>query len=258
MDLACLDGVVVPKDEARLPVTDEGLLRGDGVFEVMRLYDGRPYALDEHLARMGRSAQTLRLELDTAAVAADVEALLAAAQPGDALLRVLATRGGHRVALIEEMPALPGTLRLVCVTYAPTRILDGVKSLSYAANMLAQRIAREQGADDALFVTPHGRVLEAPTSSFFAVVDGVLTTPPLDDHVLDSITRRKVLEAVDVLEAPIARDDLARASGAFLASTLKEVAPVGRVDDLELDPADPVVAAAREATEALVRRELAR
>ena len=86
------------------------------------------------------------------------------------------------------------------VTYAPTRILDGVKSLSYASNMLAGRLAREQGFDDALLVTPHGRVLEAPTSSIFWVQGEEILTPPLDDHILASITRALVLQAAGALE----------------------------------------------------------
>ena len=85
-------------------------------------------------------------------------------------------------------------MRLKTITYSPTRVLDGVKSLSYAANMLAGRLAREQGYDDALLVTPHGRVLEAPTSSIFWVEGDQIFTPPLDEHILASITRAVVLD----------------------------------------------------------------
>src|SRR5919107_2515033 len=146
--LGILDGTVLPADEARLPATDEGLLRGDGVFEVVRLYEGRPFALDDHLARMEGSAANLRLPLDRQAVRADVDALLEAGRPGDAVLRVLVTRGGHRIGFIEPMPVLPETLALQTVVYSPTRVLDGVKSLSYGANMLATRLAAEAGADE--------------------------------------------------------------------------------------------------------------
>src|SRR5947209_8977209 len=100
------------------------------------------------------------------------------------------------------MPAVPDRVRLGTVTYAPTRVLDGVKSLSYAANMLAGRLARERGFDEALLVTPHGRVLEAPTSSIFWVEDGAVLTPPLDDHILASITRRIVIEVTGAREQP--------------------------------------------------------
>jgi branched-chain amino acid aminotransferase len=229
--LGILDGTVMPAGEVHIPATDEGLLRGDGVFEVVRLYDGRPFALDDHLARMERSAANLRLPFDADAVRGDVDALLEAGRPGDGVLRVLVTRGGRRIGFIEPMPVLPETMALKTVTYAPTRILDGVKSLSYGANMLASRLAREDGADEALLVTPHGRVLEGPTSSFFCSFDGrTLVTTPLDDHVLDSITRRRLLRVCEVTERPVAADELADVQEAFLASTVREVLPVHSID----------------------------
>jgi branched-chain amino acid aminotransferase len=159
--LASLDGSVMLASEATIPATDEGLIRGDGVFEVIRLYDGRPFAFDRHLARLERSATNLRLPLDLEAVRADAWRLLAraGADPEHELLRIMVTRGGRRLLLTEPMPANPEIVRLASVTYSPTRILDGIKSLSYGANMLAGRLARERGFDEALLVTPHGRVL---------------------------------------------------------------------------------------------------
>ncbi|HEX8208116.1 MAG TPA: aminotransferase class IV [Solirubrobacteraceae bacterium] len=251
MPLACLDGTVLDVAEARVPVTDEGLLRGDGVFEVMRLYGGRPFALDDHLARMEHSAQRLRLEVDVAAVRRDVEALLEANDDGDARLRVVVTRGGRRVLMIEEQKPNPPSVALACVEYAPPRILDQVKSLSYAANMLATRIAKERGCDEALLVTPHGRVLEAPTSSLFYVLDAELFTPPLDDHILDSITRRHVIELTGARERVTPRDDVRRMTEAFLASTTREVQPVHAIDDHELERGGPVT---REAARLLRER----
>jgi branched-chain amino acid aminotransferase len=109
------------------------------------------------------------------------------------------------------------------------RLLDGIKSLSYAANMLATRLAREQDADDALLVTPHGRVLECPTSSFFLVRAGEVWTAPLSDHVLDSITRRAVLAVTTVREEPLELEALADAQEAFVAATPFEVRAVHRV-----------------------------
>jgi len=242
MSQICLDGALVPAEQAKIPVTDEGLLRGDGVFEVVRLYDGIPYGLEAHLQRMRRSAENLRLPLDIDAVAADIAAVTAANQPGDAAVRVLATRGGHRVALIEALPELRASLTLGTVTYSPTRVLDQIKSLSYAANMLCSRLARERGFDEALLVTPHGRVLEAPISSFFWVRDGALHTPPLEDHLLDSITRRAVMACADVQESPTTLDDLRGAQEAFLASSLREVVPVRGIDDIELTAPGPLTA----------------
>ena len=228
--LAILDGVVMDAAQAQIPVTDEGLLRGDGVFEVVRLYDGRPFGLQEHLDRMARSAAAIRLPLDLDALRADVRALLAGVEPADGCLRLVVTRGGHRIGLVEPMKALPDTVALATITYSPTRVLDGVKSLSYAANMLATRLAKEQGADEALLVSPHGRVLEAPTTSFLYALDGALYTPPLADRILDSITRRVLFAVTDVQERVTTLDDLATIEEAFLASSLREVHPVRSID----------------------------
>jgi branched-chain amino acid aminotransferase len=243
--LASVDGSIGPAAEARIPATDEGLLRGDGIFEVLRLYQGRPFALGAHLARFGTSAANLRLDVDVEAVHAEAQALLDAAGPVDGLLRVVATRGGHRIVLVEPLPRQLPAIRLGYVTYAPPRILTGVKSLSYAGNMLATRLAQERGFDEALLVTPHGRVLEAPTSSLFWARDGELLTPPLEDHILDSITRRVVLEETGARQVPCPREELEAADEAFLASTVREVQPIAAVEGVELATGPLTTAAAQ-------------
>jgi branched-chain amino acid aminotransferase len=252
-----VDGALVPLAEARIPVTDHGLLRGDGVFEVMRLYGGVPFGRGFHLKRMAASARNLRLELDIDAIAHDVQALLEASRPGDGLLRVLATRGGHRIVLIEPLPALPEVLSLGCVTFAPVRVLDGVKSLSYAANMLATRLAQERGFDDALLVTPHGRVLELPTASFFWVAEGTVYTPPLSEHVLDSITRLIVIEVAGAQEAATTLVGLESAQEAFAASSVVEVTAVSRIEELHLPGWGPVGREAARGLRARIEQELA-
>jgi len=257
VDTACVDGDLVALAEARIPVTDDGLLRGDGVFEVMRLYDGVAFARDRHLQRMARSAQNLRLELDVAAIARDIDALLASAEPGDALLRVVATRGGRRIVLLEALPALPEALTLGYVTFAPVRVLDGVKSLSYGANMLATRLARERGFDEALLVTPHGHVLELPTASFFWVADGAVLTPPLSEHVLDSITRRIVIEVAAAKERVATPADLESAQEAFVASSVREVIAVRRIEERDLRAPGALTSATAEKVRAYIRAELA-
>src|SRR5687768_10139345 len=221
-ELACLDGRVTPAGEAFVPVLDEGFLRGDGVFEVIRVYAGRPFALADHLDRLERSAASLLLgdAIPRAPLESEAAELLSARGRVDGCLRIVLTRGGRRLLLTEPLPPSPERPRLGFVTYAPTRVLDGIKSLSYAANMLASRRARERGFDEALLVTPHGRVLEAPTASIFWVAsDGALCTPPLEDHILASITRDRVMRLVGVSERPLSSDELLHASEAFLAST---------------------------------------
>ena len=237
-ELASLDGRIAPAEETFVPATDEGLLRGDGVFEVIRVYKGVPFALTEHLDRLERSAANIRLDgVPRAELEEEVPRLLE--QRGgaefDAQVRIVLTRGGRRLVLTEQMPAMAERVRLGYVTYAPTRVLDGVKSLSYAANMLCGRLAQERGFDEALMVTPHGRVLEAPTSSIFWVApDGRLCTPPLEEHILASITRDKLLQLVEVEERSITADELKEeAQEAFLASTTREVQSVAAIEERE-------------------------
>jgi branched-chain amino acid aminotransferase len=259
-ELACLDGSIAPAAETRIEVTDEGFLRGDGAFEVVRVYDGRPFALDEHLDRMERSAANLRMaEVPRAALEQDAASLLRERGGGafDGCLRLVLTRGGHRLLLTEPLPAAAARPRLGFVTYAPTRVLDGVKSLSYAANMLCGRLARERGFDDALMVTPHGRVLEAPTASLFWVAeDGALCTPPLDDHILASITRARVMEVMEVAERAVDTEEVKRAREAFLASTTREVQPVGAIEEREFEVEGEVTRRAAAVVGERIRSEL--
>jgi branched-chain amino acid aminotransferase len=236
--LSILDGAVMDAADARVSILDEGLLRGDGVFEVIRVYAGRPFALDEHVERMRRSAASIRLAFDEDAVRADAAALLEAAGDADGALRLVVTRGGRRIGILHPLPVLPETISLATIAYAPTRLLDSVKSLSYGANMLATRLAKEAGAEEALLVSPHGRVLEGPTTSFFYVLDGALHTPPLSDRILDSISRRVLMTVTDAQERVTTLDDLAALSEAFLASSLREVQPVHSIDGRDV-PAAP-------------------
>jgi branched-chain amino acid aminotransferase len=244
---------------AMIPATDEGLLRGDGAFEVIRIYDGYPFALEEHLQRLERSALNLRLPLDLEAVRADANRLLAhaGAGPDHGQLRIVLTRGGRRLLLTEPLPPTAEHVRLGSVTYAPTRILDGVKSLSYAANMLASRLAREQGFDEALLVTPHGRVLEAPTSSIFWVKDDAVLTPPLDERILASITRRLVIEQTGASEQSCTLEEITAADEAFLASTTREVQAVSAIDARTFDAPGPLTSEVAVAVGDRIRSELA-
>src|SRR3954468_10441373 len=110
--LASLDGAIGPLAETRIPVTDEGLLRGDGAFEVARLYGGRPFAMEDHYARLERTCHGLRLEADFGSLRGEVDALLAEAGPVEALIRVVLTRGGNRILTIEPLPHRPPVARV--------------------------------------------------------------------------------------------------------------------------------------------------
>jgi branched-chain amino acid aminotransferase len=255
--LASVDGAIGPVADARVPVADDGLLRGDGAFEAIRLYGGRPFALEDHLARLARSCAGLRLEADLEAVRQELAALLEASGPVEGILRVVLTRGGRRIAIVEPLPSHPASARVGTVRYAPGRVLDGLKTLSYGANMLAKRVAQERGYDEALLVTPHGRVLEGPTWTFFWVRDGELLTPPLEDRILASITRARIIEAAGATEEPCTLEDALAADEAFIASTVREIMPIAAIDDTPLPAAPgPVTLRAHGALAQRIEQEL--
>jgi branched-chain amino acid aminotransferase len=230
-ELASVDGTVTPTAEATVGLKDDGLYRGDGAFEVIRLYDGKPFALVDHIDRLERSVAAIELGFDRPALEAEIDALLSAAGPVEGQLRLIVTRGGRRIAATEPIPEHPETLSLASVVYCPTVILNGVKSLSYAANMQATRIAKGRGADEAVLIRPDGTVLEPPTSSVFWVsAEGELRTPALDDGVLESITRDRLIKALKVEEGSWHVDDLRGAGEAFLASTTREIQAVAAID----------------------------
>ena len=257
-ELASVDGAIAPTGEATVPLRDDGLYRGDGAFEVIRLYGGRPFALGDHLDRLERSAAAIELEFDRAALEGEIETLLGEAGDADGQLRLIVTRGGRRIAATEPLPPHGETLRLATVTYNPSVILNGVKSLSYAANMQATRLAQAQGADEAVLVQPGGIVLEPPTSSIFWVSpQGALRTPALDNGVLESITRDRLVKSLDVEEGAWPVADLRAAQEAFLASTTREIQAVSGIDGAELPAAPgPRTREAQEAFAATLGKEL--
>jgi branched-chain amino acid aminotransferase len=257
-EIASVDGRIGPTAEATVPMKDDGLYRGDGAFEVIRLYGGRPFALADHIDRLERSAAAIQLEFDRAALEREIDALLAAAGGADGQLRLIVTRGGRRIAAVEPIPAHAETLRIATVPYSPSVILNGVKSLSYAANMQATRLARARGADEAVLVTPDGTVLEPPTSAIFWVSpQGSLRTPALDVGVLESITRDRLVKALDVEEGAWPVADLRAAGEAFLASTTREIQAVAAIDGRALPEAPgPRTREAQEAFAATLGREL--
>jgi branched-chain amino acid aminotransferase len=256
--LASVDGRISPAPEATISITDDGLLRGDGAFEMIRLYGGRPFALGEHLDRLERSAAAIELGFDRGALEAEVEAVLTEYGERDGALRLVLTRGGRRIAICEPLPEWTDTVTLATVPYAPSVILTGVKSISYAANMQATRLAQARGASEAVLVRPDGVVLEAPTSAlFWTGPDGSLLTPAIGVGILESITRARLVEALDVIEGELQAGDLGEAEEAFLASTTREVQGVSAIDGRELPGVPgPRTREAEEALAAAIRAEL--
>lgn len=247
--LISVNGEVSPPGQAMLPLPDDGFFRGDGVFEVIRVYRGRPFAMAAHLDRMERSGAAIELRIDRDLIETEAGSMLERFGPADCLLRLIATRAGNRIASIEPLPDHLPAVTLSSVTAAPTGILNGVKSLSYALNMQATRMARVTGGDEALLVRPDGIVLEAPTSTLFWVTpSGRLRTPALEAGILDSVTRRALVDRLEVEQAEFPLEDVFEAVEAFLASTTREVQPVAAVDHHRLDVSEnPVTAAARAA-----------
>lgn len=256
--LAVLDGVVLPAEEATIPATDDGLLRGDGVFEALRVYNGVPFGLEEHLQRIVRSADGIMLELDIAQLSREVDQLIEARGPDNYQMRIVVTRGGRRLVLSEPLPDFAPSVSLCFVEYRTTVILDGLKTLSYGANMQANRLAKSRGFSEALLITPEGAVLEAPTASIFWSHDGeTLVTPPLGESILASITRQTLLDGIEVVERPTSREELLTAKEAFLCASIREVQPVDRIEDVELPAPGPLTAAAQAAYRQAVEARLA-
>ncbi|MFT4048548.1 MAG: aminotransferase class IV [Solirubrobacterales bacterium] len=254
-ELAVLDGEVMPSAEATIPATDDGLLRGDGVFEALRVYNGQPFGLEQHLQRLVRSAEGMLLELDISQVASDVATLIDARGPHSYQMRIVVTRGGHRLILSETLPDFAPSISLGFVEYRTTVILDGLKTLSYGANMQANRLAKSRGFSEALLVTPEGAVLEAPTASIFFSPDGEkLVTPPLGESILASITRATLLENIEVEEREATREDLLSATEAFLCASIREVQAIDRIEDHQMPAPGPLTEAAQAAYKAAVER----
>jgi branched-chain amino acid aminotransferase len=240
--LCSVDGAVVPVGEASVSIMDDGLIRGDGAFEMLKLYDGRPFALEDHLNRLEHTTEGIFLEWDRAAFESEIAALLEANRQGDGELRLVLTRGGRRLAIIEPPHEFAHGLSLSTVQYQPTIVLTGLKTLSYAANMTATRTAKREGADEALLVGPDGTVMEAPTSTIFWVDgDGNLHTPKLEAGILASITRNRIMRVAPVEEARTYQlRDVQEASEVFLASSLREVQGVSSLDGLTYACPGPV------------------
>jgi branched-chain amino acid aminotransferase len=240
--LCSVDGRISPVAEATVSITDDGFLRGDGAFEMLKLYSGRPFGMQDHMDRLDRSAAGIFLDYDRPAFEREIAKLIEAHGAHDAALRLVLSRGGRRIAIIEPLPDFKHGLTLSSVRYQPTIVLTGLKTLSYGGNMRSTRLAQQDGADDALWVDPDNNVLEAPTSTLFWVDnDGDLHTPELAAGVLASITRERIMRVLPVREDEGCKlGDVLGASELFLASSLREVQGVAALDGLTFPCPGPV------------------
>jgi branched-chain amino acid aminotransferase len=260
------NGNVMDANECRISILDHGLLYGDGVFEGIRITGGRVFRLSDHLARLQRSARALGIELpytldETAAI---VLQTAAAFGRDEAYIRLLLTRGVGELSLdplscekpqliciaaeIRMFPAATYSQGIRLMTASSRRpgvdVLDPqVKSLNYLNNVLAKREARLKGFDDALMLNQSGRVAEASGANIFAVIDGVLATPPAYEGALPGVTRATVLEArshnnLPVSERPLTCYDLLAASEVFLSGSGAGLIPVYTLDDTVIGGGD--------------------
>lgn len=256
--IAWVDGRVLPAADATVPLTDEGFLRGDAVFEAMLVRDGRTHGLEPHLARMERSAKALDLTLPPVRQA--VADLLAAWGERDGVLRLIVTRGGA-VRGILGTASWPPSISLAVVEVPWRTAISGIKTLSYAANQWVLRQAKARDADDALIVDD-GRLQELPSGAVLLVHEGRVSTPdPAHLPILDSVTVRALAEVVDVERTTPGLDDLRTADEVFVVSATRPVLPVHAVllaadDEVEFPAPGPVTQRLQQQFDARVMAEL--
>jgi branched-chain amino acid aminotransferase len=253
-----IDGAIVEGADARIPVTDHGLLYGDGVFEGIRVARGRVFRLDAHLARFGVAARAIALNLPGGreAIREIVLATVRAYGEPEAYVRLIATRGEGALGVDPTSCERP---RVVCLVdrvriFPEEKLREGIdlvtaslrrpaadvldpriKSLNYLNNVLAKLEARQRGADEALLLNGAGMIAEASVANIFAVRGGALLTPPGSDGALEGITRATVLEiaatqGIPAREQTLGRFDLFAAEEAFLTGSGAGLVPVRSLD----------------------------
>jgi branched-chain amino acid aminotransferase len=266
--LVSLDGAIVPAAAAKVSVFDRGFLYGDSVFEVLRTYGGVPFGLSEHLERLAKSAERtlIPLPISLEAFAREVGDVLEAAKNPESYIRIVLSRGTGselglspalgqkplRVVMVMELPAQRPAMYergIAVITYPTQRVADatpasGAKVSNYLIAVLGARAAEQAGAEESLVLDREGRVCEGSTSNIFFVKHGVLVTPPEDAGILCGITRDKVLGLARASGVPVEQrsffpDELCAADEAFITSSVREVAPVVRVDGHPIGSGQP-------------------
>lgn len=262
-----IDGSVVDGAAARVPVTDHGLLYGDGLFEGIRIYGGRVFRLELHLARLAAGARAIGLTLPaTAEQLREIVCETARAfGQREAYVRLLVTRGEgplgvdptpcrtpRVVCIVDAISLYPPEIRArgldlatVSLRRPPADVLDPrVKSLNYLNSVLARLEAKRRGADEALILNLAGQIAEASVANVFVVRDGALATPSASDGALEGITRRSVLEIAARLglraaERSIGRADVFAADEVFLTGTGARIAAVRSLDGAAIGAGSP-------------------
>jgi branched-chain amino acid aminotransferase len=249
-----VNGRLLAASRARISVFDRGLLYGDGLFETLRAYKGKPFGLDEHLSRLRASASFLGIGLPRQSWRKDISALLQRNQlvETDAWLRITLTRGVAAPRLVPPprmrptvilttgpidpaiTPAQRRGVRVVLLPFARDGFLAEHKVISYLPAVLGKSIAARHAAFEGLYVDGEGMVTEGTTSNIFIWRQRTLLTPPTRS-LLPGLTRRLIIEAavadgLRVTERPLSPDDVFEADEAFLTSSLAEVVPIIEVD----------------------------
>ena len=267
-----LNGAIVPESAAWVSVRDHGLLVGDGVFESVRITAGQAFAVGRHLARLARSAAALGLELPpTGELRGAVDAVLAATGVVEGRLRITATSGpggfssarsgGPTTVVVaaEESPPRSPHVAVITVPWPRNErgATAGIKTVSYAENVLALQRAHVAGAGEAVFANTRGELCEGTGTNVFLVLEGRLLTPPLSSGCLAGVTRDLALEITDAAEETVPLAALAEAQEAFLTSTTRNVHPISAVDGVPLPACPgPATSAARQAFAALMAETL--
>ena len=244
-----LNGKLVPEPEARVSPRDHGLLVGDGVFESVRITAGQAFAVSRHLARLHRSAGALGLELPAVAELREaVGDVLAATGISEGRLRITATSGpggfssarpeGPATVVVAAEEAPPWSPHVAVITVPWPRnergAVAGVKTTSYAENVVALRRAHAAGASEAIFANTRGELCEGTGTNVFLVLEGRLVTPPLSVGCLAGVTRELALEITDATTETVPLPALVSADEAFLTSTTRNVHPISAVDGVPL------------------------
>jgi len=262
MKAAWVNGQLVDAAAPAVSVLDQGLTVGLGVFETIRVHRGRPVLFDAHIRRMVEGAERIGVTPPAPGTLMQAaEQTIAAAGLVDARLRITLTAGPAdgtptTCVTVGPLPDVAPLARVVTVAWRRNEhsALAGVKSTSYADNVLAQRHARDRGADEVLFGNSAGNVCEGSATNVFVVIEGQLVTPALSSGCLPGVVRAEVVRCGLATEADVALSALGDVTEMFLTSSLRHVQPVSHLDGRALVSGERTRAAAR-AMDALLDAE---